>query len=350
MSGSIPEPRSAASPPDWEALARFLSGESDAVEQEHVRAWLAANPDDHRMVEALSRLADQVPVETPAGLDVEAALRRTRAAAGITPVIPIGRGRPSPLPARAWWHSPVFRAAAVIGVAAIGTLLWSRSTGNEPAQVASETTYRTAVGQVDSISLSDGSRVVLAPGSELAVSGGYGTGAREVRLSGQGWFDVVHDDARPFVVRTATAEVRDVGTRFTVTEREAGRAKVAVHEGAVLVRASSSADAEALLHEGDEATVEGGRVASTSRGTLARDAADWVSGMLHFRDVPLGEVAGTLRAWYGVDIRVTDSALAAKQVTIDVNAGSLGSVGQELGLAVDGIVRVSGDTVVISRK
>lgn len=353
MNGPHPDSATPAGPPDWEALARYLAGEARGEELERVRGWLAANPEDHRLAEALDRLAGEVPVEAPAGLDVEAALRKTKAAAGLAPVLSLeqGRARRAMAAARPWWQSPVWQVAAVLGVVAIGATVLRRGSAADRPQLAAETVHRTAVGQVDSVSLSDGSRVILAPGSELAVSGTYGTGPREVRLTGQAWFDVVHDDARPFVVRTQGAEVRDVGTKFTVNDREASRVLVSVHEGAVLLRASAQpAESGVLLHQGDEATVEGGAVASTSRGTLAPDAASWVTGVLHFRDVSLAEVSRALQAWYGLEVRITDPSLREAKVTIDVNAGSLGSVGQELGLAVGGAVRVSGDTVVISRK
>jgi transmembrane sensor len=235
-----------------------------------------------------------------------------------------------------------------LGVVALTTTFW-RSRSEPDTQVATSVrTYRASLGQPDSVTLADGSRAVLAPGSELTVSATYGSAGREVALTGQGWFRVVHDDARPFVVKAGDAEIRDVGTEFTVNHRAASGVLVQVHEGAVIVRgATQDASAGVLLHQGDEAVVAQGAVTSTQRGTVPADAAVWVSGLLRFRDVPLEEVAETVRRWYGIQIRVDDRALGAKKVSIDVNASSLGSVAQELALTVGGRVDKRGDTLVV---
>ena len=144
--------------------------------------------------------------------------------------------------------------------------------------------------------------------------------------------------------------VRDVGTVFTVVERDDGQVRVAVHEGAVTLRGvGQTAERGVLLHEGDAAVVEKGQVASTSRGTIAAADADWVSGRHRFRDVPLEEVAETLRRWFGLELRITDPALAAHKVTIDVSAASIARVPQELALAVGGELVRSGDTLIVRK-
>lgn len=353
MTGPTSSQPSPVVPPDWEAIARYVSGESDGAERERVRAWLVANPEDHKLIEALDRIVADVPVVLPAGLDVEGALRRTKAAAmPIRPALRIEDGVPRQprgalAPPRRSRLTLAYQVAAIVGLVALTATFW-RSRSDSPAQVADVQTYRASLGQPDSVTLTDGTRAVLAPGSELAVTGSYGSAGREVTLRGQGWFRVVHDDAKPFVVKAGGAEIRDVGTEFTVNHREASGVLVQVHEGAVIVRGvTQDASAGVLLHQGDEAVVMQGTVSSTQRGTVPADAAAWVSGLLRFRDVPLAEVAETVRRWYGIEIRVEDPALGAKKVSIDVNAGSLGSVAQELALTVGGRVDKRGDTLVV---
>src|SRR3569832_2671869 len=62
-----------ATPPDWDSIARYLSGESNAEERASVRAWLDANPADRELVQ---RLNGSVMSDEPADVDVEAALAR----------------------------------------------------------------------------------------------------------------------------------------------------------------------------------------------------------------------------------------------------------------------------------
>lgn len=353
MTGPIPPRPAADLPPDWEAIARFVSDESDVAEREQVRTWLSANPEDQMLIEALDRIVSDVPLQLPAGLDVETALRRTKAAAGGSPILRLEaatprRGRFPATPARPKWVTRAFQAAALFGVIALTATLWRMR--SEPAeQVATDVqTYRASLGKPDSVTLTDGTRAILAPGSELAVASSYGSASREVTLRGQGWFRVVHDDDMPFVVKAGDAEIRDVGTEFTVNHRASSGVLVQVHEGAVMVRgAAQEAGAGVLLNQGDEAVVAQGTVRSTQRGTVPSDAAVWVSGLLRFRDVPLEEVAETVRRWYGLEIRVDDPALGATKVSIDVNAASIAGVAQELALTVGGRVEKRGDTLVV---
>jgi ferric-dicitrate binding protein FerR (iron transport regulator) len=354
MSGPSPDPRERDAFPDWEVLARYVAGESPDDERARVRGWLAHQPDDAKVLEALDRLASSVAFEAPRGLDVEGALRRLKDRHWVTPVLSVGekRARQPRVPVRAWWQSAAFRVAAVLGVAALGAVMWSRMNAGTAPQVAADVqVYRAGIGKPDSVSLPDGSQVVLAPGSELGVPANYGDGRREVRLVGQGWFNVRHDDGEPFVVKSSGAEIRDVGTVFSVRGDVPDRVRVSVHEGAVLVRSDTqAADRGVLLHEGDEAVVTGGAVETVTRGTLSPQDADWVSGRLHFRDVTLAEFAATLRRWYGVEIRVTDPVLSSQKISTDVSGGAVDAVLREVALAVDAELERRGDTVIVRRR
>ncbi|MGQ0647023.1 MAG: FecR family protein [Gemmatimonadaceae bacterium] len=313
--------------------------------RERGREWLRSNPEDANVLFALAAIVDRAAAGTDPGLDVESALRKVKAGQSASRVLsfPVK-------PGGAWWQSPVFRGAAVLVVGALGGALWltTREPAAREAAVATRA-YRAPVGKPDSVDLPDGSQVVLAPGSELRVPSNYGDKGREVRLAGQGWFSVRHDDAEAFVVRVEGAEIRDVGTVFTVRANGLKDVRVAVHEGAVLVRGEGGTSAqEVVLHEGDEAIVVDGALASTTRGSVQPEDAAWVSGRLRFRDVPLAEVAATLERWYGVKVRITDAALSQRKIATDVTgSSSVDSVVREIALAVGAEAVRRGDTVIV---
>jgi ferric-dicitrate binding protein FerR (iron transport regulator) len=156
--------------------------------------------------------------------------------------------------------------------------------------------------------LLDGTEIMLNADSRLRAPVTFGPRQRDVYLDGEGFFRVVHDAARPFVVHTSDGEVRDIGTRFGIhAYSDAARERVAVIEGAVAVA---------------ETTVRAGQVATRSRAGTVRlvsrpnvdDELAWTRGRLVFESVPLGEVAQRLGRWYDLDIRV-DTALADRPVT-----------------------------------
>ncbi|MCA0374816.1 MAG: FecR domain-containing protein [Gemmatimonadetes bacterium] len=332
----------------WAALARFAAGESDVSEEQQVRAWLAAHPEDAALVALVKRRADTAAVRADAiTVDTEAALRRVMAEvrAPARPALTVERGGARPVDSsaapRRWRVAPMLAAAAVIMVAALA--VWRRDEG-----AAAPREYRTAVGQRDSLRLPDGSTVVLAPGSRLQVAEGFGGTRRDVTLEGAAFFEVVHDDARPFTVHAAGAEIRDIGTAFSV-KTEAGRVAVAVTHGIVAVRPEPTGavqDSVTELHAGDRALLAG-RTVQVQRGVVTADDVAWTRGQLSYRDAALSEVQADLARWYGIVLQVPDSTLARLPLTATFRADSADQVVRLVALALGADVVQRGDTVVL---
>ena len=188
---------------DWEALARYLTGESPADERARLEERLAAKPEDKALVAELSAMMQRMGVKSPNDIDVEAALEKVkprfnRPEAGVHA---INRARKSDQrPIR--WRTPVMALAAVAALA-IGVAGYLRSRPDRAAQpvvLASQMTA-TGVGAIDSLTLPDGTRVTLGPLSSVTIVKGYGAARREVELRGEAFFDVVHIASAPFTTR-----------------------------------------------------------------------------------------------------------------------------------------------------
>ena len=118
---------------------------------------------------------------------------------------------------------------------------------------AGVTTYVTQAGEWRRIRLEDGSVVFLREQSEIRVS--FSGSGRAIRLlRGQALFDVARDAHSPFVVRSDTAEIQALGTRFDVEHRN-GPTHVTVVEGSVRVK--DSQEHSLLLREEEGAEVAG---------------------------------------------------------------------------------------------
>jgi transmembrane sensor len=290
--------------PDWEAIARYLAGESQPMEASVIEQWLEAHPRDRDLVE---RLNVEATIE-PADVDVEAALARVHArmSEGSQP-----RVLPMPAARRSLWQPlgvvGLLAAAAVVGIVVTRQ---ARKAPDQGAQATLARTYTTGVGQRDSVRLADGTRVVLGPDSRLTVPADYGMNGRSVELRGDGYFDVVHDAAKPFAVRVGQAVVEDIGTAFSVESDDAAATSVSVVAGSVRLRqAQSEPTSGVVLAAGDRGSIdEAGRATAQQHVVRDEDVA-WTRGQLVFRDAPLSRVANELRRWYGVTLRVNDSAL-----------------------------------------
>jgi len=208
-------------------------------------------------------------------------------------------------------------------------------------------------GQRAVIRLRDGTQVTLAPQSRLRYPADYGTARRELYLDGEAYFQVTPDSQRPLRVHTAASVTEDLGTAFVVRAyADQVATEVVVAEGRVaLWRADTAAASRPALLLGarDLGRLEQGGGATVRRGVdLARQLA-WTRGVLSFDGTPLGEVVRTLERWYNVEIRVADSALAARRLTATFQNESIDLVLQRIALTVGLRVERADGSVILLR-
>ncbi len=350
---------------DWDAIARFIAGESDPVESRAVQAWLDAHPGDAGLVAAVQRRSGMAEARTELSVNVDGALARVRARMDADAVADapsrlsvsdggVSRdvaGKRAPNTPRIVTVQTARRGmrgwqVAVLASAAAVVLFVARErSGVERA--AAEQVFATKVGARDSVRLSDGTRVILAPGSKLTVAAGYGRSTRDVTLEGAAFFEVEHNEAKPFTVRANGAVIRDIGTAFTVKTDEGGNVAVAVTHGVVAVRGSKTeAKSSVELRAGDRGVVQGEQVA-VSRGTVTEDDVSWTRGKLAYRDATLLELQADLHRWYGVELRFGDAALAKRTMNIPFQADSAADVIRVIALALGVDAVQHGDTVIL---
>lgn len=251
---------------------------------------------------------------------------------------------------RSWTTVGLAAAAAlVVGVA----LNWGAATGflrniGGRAQTVPHT-VATLAAELDTVNLPDGSRVILAPNSNLRYAIAAGAGRREVWLEGEAYFDVEHDEDRPFRVRTRHAVVEDLGTSFVVREYAGDvRARVAVRTGsAALSSGDRAGSASVSLQGGEGAYIDSSGTVSRFRGD-PESYGTWTSGRLVFDAARLPEVLSTLSHWYGVDFRISDSTLAEQYFTGGVSSASLAQALDVLGPVVHARFERQGKVVVAS--
>lgn len=368
---------------DWDALARYAAGESSPAEAVAVAAWLETHPADAALVAFVrSGLEHQVAAPT---VDVEMALARVRArisgesAASVTqqpfapaarPALTIAAGgaaRPAlrSIARRPWSGArrAGLAAAAVVAVTVVVSVARTVATATLPETATTAAAsgsvprvYQTRVGQRDSVLLPDGSRVVLAPGSRLVVGARFDS-ARIVELEGVAYFDVRHDDAHPFIVRSRGAEIRDVGTAFSVSNDGEGSVSVAVTEGIVAMRAMTGAP-PVELRAGDRGVMTGAAPSSAggetlggriqvSPGSVTADDIGWTHGDLSYRDAPVSLVLADLRRWYGVTLQLTDSSLQRRTLKISFAGNTAAQAVERTALALGAELVQRGDTVLL---
>lgn len=199
----------------------------------------------------------------------------------------------------------------------------------------------TAAGESRQVRLADGSVVHLAADSALSVS--YTTEQRQVTLlSGEAFFEVAPNAARPFRVSAGAAEITVLGTAFDVRLGEG--VAVAVAHGLVRV---DGADGSDRLDAGAWLRLEeGGR----ERGRLPpSEVAPWREGQLVARDRPMAEIIDDLRRYLPGLIVVTDPTWSRSRVTGVYNtADPLAALRAVAGAHGGGITRITPWLVLVS--
>src|SRR5882757_6434259 len=106
--------------------------------------------------------------------------------------------------------------------------------------------YRTVIGGLQSVPLSDGSRVTLNTDSDLRIV--LTAAERKVELNrGEAFFEVVKDPQRPFVVDAGNKRIIAVGTAFSVFH-EGSETRVKVTEGTVGVEEARRNNQRTMSH------------------------------------------------------------------------------------------------------
>ncbi|MCC7465087.1 MAG: FecR domain-containing protein [Saprospiraceae bacterium] len=198
------------------------------------------------------------------------------------------------VPMRATISRKLVRAAAVIALLITSVWGWTLYSDSNALQTF-------AAAETGSIQLNDGSTVWLRKGSQLQYPASLTADTREVRLQGEGFFQIKHDPSRPFIVHLENGgAVQVLGTEFDVSQ-EPQKTTVLVQSGKV--RFSPQAGLEGLvLTAGHKAEFdhESDKIVHSLTNTL-NDLA-WQRGGLEFINTPLKQVVKDLEKYYSVTI------------------------------------------------
>ena len=115
-----------------------------------------------------------------------------------------------------------------------------RSDGN---YLAAEAVFIVPSGQKSQLILPDGTKVWMNSDSKLTYPVDFSKKRRLVKLEGEAYFDVVHDENNKFIVNTGTVNVLVHGTSFSVTDYPTDSfISVALEKGSVSVETSREHD------------------------------------------------------------------------------------------------------------
>jgi transmembrane sensor len=301
----------------WEAFIKANPGKKELVEEAvHEYRLLFSTLANADMEEQLENLkikmesSDQAPVFV------------------LPPATPRGRSATRRLSKRVI----AAMAAAIVLIAAGGYLFFTSRGVATPKPQAIQ--YACKQGERKSFFFPDGTQVILNAGSEIQLNDQYGKNTREVFLKGEAFFEVQHNKQVPFIVHTASMDVKALGTAFNVKSyNNEKKTETVLIRGLVEVTLKKDNNRKVLLHPEEkvlwtdppmkhETTVaEPAGKKDTEQGIVQRvnkpdngniKELAWVHNNLAFEDEPFEEIALQLNRWYNVNIRFSSNDI--KQV------------------------------------
>jgi ferric-dicitrate binding protein FerR (iron transport regulator) len=177
----------------------------------------------------------------------------------------------------------------------------------------------TTFARMGTVTLDDGTKVRLAPESEVTVPKLFGPDLRVVRLKGIGEFTVAKGIEQPFRVNAGSVAVVATGTAFTVkVDDNTKETTVVVSEGSVKVGPPKKmTDVPA-----GGAVIAKDSVVRQATAAEKEEADSWRSGTLVVNDKPLGEVLNLMKKWYGLTILVPQPQLMERKASFRASLDS----------------------------
>ncbi|MCW0207636.1 MAG: FecR domain-containing protein [Achromobacter sp.] len=180
--------------------------------------------------------------------------------------------------------------------------------------------HHTGLGERHEIRLADGASIWLNTHSAIDVD--YSADLRRIRLvAGEILVATAPDiqsPARPFVVDTAQARLRALGTRYSIYQQE-DASVVAVFEGAVRVEPTSEGAAGSILHAGEQARITRSGAGPVEAAATARRS--WAEGLIVAENMRLGDFVEELsryrRGYLGCAPAIADLRIVGTYATAD---------------------------------
>jgi transmembrane sensor len=178
--------------------------------------------------------------------------------------------------------------------------------GMAPGGVSREVLYNTMNiprGRQYQLILPDGSHVWLNAASSIRYPASFSGKERKVEITGEAYFEVAKNVARPFRVKIGEEEVEVLGTHFNIMAYdEEATVKTTLLEGAVKVIRSNASH---LLKPGQQAQLnkDGGGITVIDNAPLDETIA-WKNGQFFFSSnrVSLPAIMRQIARWYDVKV------------------------------------------------
>lgn len=167
-------------------------------------------------------------------------------------------------------------------------------------------TVSTDKGRQWRLTLPDGTRVWLNAASSISYPLSFHGKERVVTMTGEVYFEVVHNAKQPFKVKVGDRLIEDIGTSFNVNAYADEKTLTAtLLEGAVSISTPETPRSIVMEGIGKQAQVNGSGKISVSTDADTEEVMAWKNGMFSFNQSDIQGIMRQISRWYDLDVMYT---------------------------------------------
>jgi len=354
----------------WLLMARKLAGEASGKELEELDSYLRNNPD----IEYSFALMNEMKECSGDLSAAEEELMLQRGASNLDILLQEDINEVpgyKPFPGRVTVMKRILMVAASITLVVwAGQFFFHHYTAKKSKRSLNNVIIAKN-GSKSTLVLPDGTKVLLNGGSRLQYANDFITGKREISLSGEAFFEVVHNDRHPFVIHCKNINIEDLGTAFNVKAYpEDNFVETSVIRGKVEINYGGYSSQKVILTRNQKATVYTNAVLDSSSGlksgmadstlinytitALKRDPVlhafpeiSWTCNRLVFKQESLKQIAAELERLYNVTIHFENDQYEKDIFSGEFKDQSIGVIMHALQLTSDFKYRIDGTEIYI---
>lgn len=278
-----------------ELIALKLVGSIDAESEKILADWINESAENARHFEEMQKIWGAGNLDDQFNPDVNAAWENVEEELGLDE-----KGRVIPM--RKSSNTIYYRIAAAIVVLLGVTWIYTNQLSTpDMVRVAS-------LSDQTEVTLPDNSKVYLNANTSIEYPEYFKGKTREIKLEGEAFFEITKDKAHPFIIHTANAYTKVLGTSFNILARKGLKnIVVSVKTGKVEVGIDNRENVK--LEPGYTAKVNLETNSLEKIITPSENYLSWKTKEMIFEDVEISELISVLSSYYDVEISANEEIL-----------------------------------------
>lgn len=321
----------------WLLVSLQLAEEATAEELEELSAYLKEHPGKGLQVEVMRNVwkkGEPMPVDKARSFDKHLQRLSSHLSQPVMQYETESGTVEEPEPRKRSILRWLLPAASVAAAALIYFLVIAPAIENRSGLAQKQSpgnTVATKPGSKSQITLPDGTQVWINADSKITYDQQFPGKYREVYLSGEAYFDVVHDTSRPFIIHTRSIDVKVLGTSFNVrsypnektteTALIRGSVEVTLHknpEQKIILKPNQKLvvnnDVTATVNDDStahvtEPTLTLGKVRFNKNDSSSSVETMWVNNKLAFENETFERMAIEMERWYNVTFQIRNEQM-----------------------------------------